>query len=220
MFISTLRHRRNNKLIILGVIRIRLIERGENMLILGSNGFSYTQIRQKIGEHIPDRSGNMLIIPLASMFEKETGQNEKDNAALLDFKEENIFVFDEVEPEEYLKRKYDYIVVLGGNTFKLLHGVRKYKLDRFIKQQVADGAIYIGFSAGAYLACRNEKKKKNFDDNNHITDGDFTALGLTDEYVLCHFDYRGIEEIKMCRLFLGDETKMITINEDQLIVLQ
>ena len=62
MFISTLRHRRNNKLIILGVIRIRLIERGENMLILGSNGFSYTQIRQKIGERIPDRSGNMLIL--------------------------------------------------------------------------------------------------------------------------------------------------------------
>lgn len=189
------------------------------MLILASYGFSYTQNRLKIGELIQDQSGSMLIIPLASMFGIETGEKEKNCASMLDFKTENIFVFDDAKPDFFLEKKYDYIVVLGGNTFKLLYLVRKYHLDTFIRQQVADGAIYLGFSAGAYLACDNIEYVKNFDDNNHITDGDFAALKLTDKYILCHFDDRGVEEIKMCRQYLGDEPELITIRNDQLIVL-
>lgn len=189
------------------------------MLILGSYGFSYTQNRLKIGELIPDQSGKMLIIPLACMFGTETGEKEKNCAALLDFKKENIYVFDDSKPNALIGMKFDYIAVLGGNTFKLLYYVKKYHLDSFIRQQVADGAVYLGFSAGAYLVCGNIEYVKNFDDNNHITDGDFTALGLTDKYVLCHFDYKGIDEIKMCRAFLGDEPELLTINNDQFIVL-
>lgn len=189
------------------------------MLILGSYGFSYTQNRLKLGELIPDQSGKMLIIPLACAFGMETGEKEKNCAAMLDFRKENIFVFDESRPEDLIDQKYDYIAVLGGNTFQLLYYVKKYHLDSFIKEQVRDGAIYLGFSAGAYLACKNIEYVRNFDDNNHITDGDFSGLGLTDKYVLCHFDYRGAEKIKMCRTFLGDEPELITIKNDQFIVI-
>ena len=189
------------------------------MLILGSYGFSHTQVRLKINELIPDHTGNMLIVPLACMFEEETGQKEKNCAAMLGFKMENIFVFDKANPDAYMDKKYDYIAILGGNTFKLLYHVKKYHLDSFIKQQVAAGAVYLGFSAGACLACQDVEYVRNFDDNNHITDGDFTALGLTDKYVLCHFDYRGTEEIKMCRSYIGDEPELITIANDQLIIL-
>lgn len=189
------------------------------MLILGSYGFSSTQMRLKLGELISDQSGKMLIIPLACMFEKDTGDKEKNCAAMLDFKKENIFVYDEESSESFLDQKYDYIVVLGGNTFKLLNGVKKNHLDSFIRRQVANGAIYLGFSAGAYLACENIEYVKNFDANSYITDGDFTGLQLTDKYVLCHFDYRGEEEIKMCRSFIGDEPELITLNNDQLVVL-
>lgn len=189
------------------------------MLILGSYGFSYTQLRLKIGELIPDQSGNMLIIPLACMFEAETGLKEKHCAAMLHFRPEHIFVFDRADPDAYMHRKYDYIAVLGGNTFQLLYYVKQYHLDSLIREQVRDGAVYLGFSAGAYLACRDIEYVRCFDDNNHITDGDFTALGLTDRYVLCHFDDRGSAEIRMCRRFLGEEPELITINNDQLIVM-
>lgn len=189
-----------------------------NVLILGSYGFSYTQNRLKIGELISNQSGKMLIVPLANMFE-ETGEKEKNCAAMLNFKKENIYIFDAEKSDILFKMKFDYIAVLGGNTFKLLYYAKKYHLDSFIRQQVADGTVYLGFSAGAYLACNNIEYVRNFDDNNHITDGDFTALGLTDKYVLCHFDYRGIEEIKMCRAYIGEEPELITINENQLIVL-
>ena len=189
------------------------------MLILSSFGFSYTKNRLKIGESIPDKSGMMLIIPLACMFEQETGEKEKNCAVLAGFKKENIIVFDRNAPDAVKGIKFRYIAVLGGNTFKLLHLVRQYALDNFIRQQVADGADYLGFSAGAYLACPDIGYVVNFDDNNHITNGDFSALGLTDKYVLCHFDLRGNAEIKMCREYIGNEPELITITNDQIICL-
>lgn len=189
------------------------------MLILGSYGFAYTSVRNKIGEIITDKSGKMLIIPLACMFGTETGENEKNYASMLGFKKENIYVFDEANYDELLDMKFDYIVVLGGNTFKLLYGIRKYNLDTFIREQVTDGAIYMGFSAGACIACNDIEYVKNFDDNNHIINGDFTALGLTDKYVLCHFDFRGYNEIEMCRKYIGNEAELITINNSQLVVI-
>ena len=189
------------------------------MLILGSLGFNYTQNRLKIGELVPEQNGRMLIIPLACTFEAETGEKEKNGAAMLDFKRENIYVFDRAKPEEYLNRSYDYIVVPGGNTFKLLQYVREFHLDSFIRQQVENGAVYLGFSAGAYLACQNIEYVQNFDANDHITNGDFTALGLTEKYVLCHFDSRGEKEIELCRSYIGYKPELITINDAQLIVL-
>ena len=60
------------------------------MLILGSYGFSSTQNRLKIGELIPNQTGKMLIIPLACMFGTETGEKEKNCAAMLNFKREQL----------------------------------------------------------------------------------------------------------------------------------
>lgn len=78
----------------------------------------------------------------------------------------------------------------------------------------------MGFSAGAYLACDDIEYVKHYDKNyDYITDGNFHALGLTDKYVLCHFDYRDEKDIQLCRLHIGDEPELITINNDQLVVL-
>ena len=189
------------------------------MLILGSYGFSSTKNRLRLAELIPDKSGKMLIIPLACAFPGETAEKERGCAAMAGFKKENIFIFDEDKPEELAGLRFDYFAVLGGNTFRLLHLVRKYGLDSVIREQVAGGAVYMGFSAGAYLACGDIEYVKNFDDNDYVTNGDFHALGLTDKYVLCHFDYRGEREIEMCRSFIGSEPELITLNNDQLIVL-
>lgn len=190
------------------------------MLILSSSGFSTTQVRLKIGEIIEDKSKNMLIIPLASSLGTETAERERSCAAMLGFKEENIYIFDEEKPNELLGLTFGYIVVLGGNTLRLLKKVREFHLDTFIKEQVSSGAIYLGFSAGAYLACDDIEYVKHFDYNDgFITDDNFHALGLTDKYLLCHFDYRGEEEIKLCRLYIGDKPELLTLNNDQLTVI-
>jgi len=62
------------------------------MLILSSSGFSTTSIRLKIGEIIKDKSGNMLIIPIASLLCMETADRERNCAAMLGFKKENIYI--------------------------------------------------------------------------------------------------------------------------------
>lgn len=189
------------------------------MLVLGSYGFSSPETRQKLDKIITDKTGKMLIIPIATMFGKETGEKEKYFASLLGFNKADIIVFDEENPDEIKNQQFRYIVVLGGNTFQLLYKVKKFNLDTFIKNQIKNGADYLGFSAGAYLACPNIEYVKNFDDNNHIDNGDFSALGLTDKYVLCHFDMRGLAEIQMCRKFIGDEVELITIDNNQFVVL-
>lgn len=189
------------------------------MLVLGSNGFGNIAVRTEISRLIKDKCGKMLIIPLASMFGKETGEKEKNFAIMAGFIKDNIYVFDNDNPSEFINTGFDYIVVSGGNTFQLLYYVKKYCLDTFIRKQVKNGAIYMGFSAGACIACNDIEYVKNFDDNNHITDGDFSALGLTNKYFLCHFDCRGIQEIKMCRNYIADEHEIITICENQLVIL-
>lgn len=191
------------------------------MIILGSYGFGYYIGRPKLSELIKDRSGKMLIIPLASSDEQRAGERETRGAVEAGFQRDNIFVFDKENEDGLLDKDYDHIVVLGGNTFKLLYYVKALGLDRFIKEQVERGAAYLGFSAGAYIACRDIEYVKIFDDNNHIADGDFSALGLTDDYVLCHYDSgRGYEEIRMCRDFIGYENRLRTINDDQFILLE
>ena len=189
------------------------------MIILGSVGFHDTMNRLKIGELLPHQNGTMLIIPFARTFEAEAAKKEKNGAAMLDFKEEKIFVFDRAKAEELMSRDYDYIVVLGGNTFKLLHEVREYHLDSFIKAQAANGAVYLGFSAGACLACPDVGYVQDFDENPYITDGNYTALGLMEQYVLCHSDIRDPGDIQKCRAYLGDGPELMTIKEHELVVL-
>ena len=191
------------------------------MLILSSSGFSTTQVRLKIGEIIADKTGNMLIIPIASLLGMETAERERNCAAMLGFKKENIYIYDEFKPTELLDIEFSYIVVLGGHTLRLLSKVRELHLDTFIKDQVANDAIYLGFSAGAYLACDDIEYVKNYDknDDGFITDGNFHALGFIDKYVLCHFDYRDEKDIQLCRLYIGDEAELITLNNNQLVVL-
>lgn len=189
------------------------------MIILSSYGFYYITIRNQLKELFSDKSGKMLIIPLASAYGMKYGIREKESAIDAGFLQENIFVFDEKNPDMFLEMKFDYIVIIGGNTFRLLQKVRMYGLDTFIKEQVENGADYIGISAGAYLACTDIEYVKNFDDNNFITDGDFSGLALTDKYILCHFDERGTAEIKMCRQFIGYDTELITINDNQIVIL-
>ena len=191
------------------------------MFILSSSGFSTTQVRMQIGEIIADKTGNMLIIPIASLLGMETAERERNCAAMLGFKKENIYIYDELKPTELLDMKFSYIAVLGGHTLRLLSKVRELHLDTFIKEQVANGAVYLGFSAGAYLACDDIEYVKNYDtnDDGFITDGNFHALGFTDKYVLCHFDCRDEKDIQLCRLYIGDEPELITLNNDQVVVL-
>ena len=188
-------------------------------IFVSSSSFYSIAVRNQFRSLITDKSGKMLIIPLACDFPETTAEREKMNTADAGFDKNNIYIFDEREPEKYKDIKFDYISVTGGNTFKLLYSVRKYGLDDFIRKQFESGADYFGFSAGAYLACPDIGYVRNFDDNNHISDDDFSALGLTEKYFLCHFDSRGDAERMMCRKYIGTDAELITVGETEVGII-
>ena len=47
------------------------------------------------------------------------------------------------------------IYVLGGNTFYLLHHMRRSGLDSLVRRRVEQGALYVGCSAGSIVAGRS-----------------------------------------------------------------
>src|SRR3989344_1805661 len=53
---------------------------------------------------------------------------------------------------ETLSQK-DIILVNGGNTFYILKYSRESGFDKVVKRLINEGKIYIGVSAGSYIAC-------------------------------------------------------------------
>lgn len=78
----------------------------------------------------------------------------------------------------------DLIVVGGGNTFHLLHHVRKRGLLEPIRERVKAGARYLGWSAGANLACPTIKTTN---DMPVIDPGGLDALGLVRFQINPHY---------------------------------
>jgi len=81
--------------------------------------------------------------------------------------------------------KADLIIVGGGNTFHLLHHVRKRGWLKLIAQRVREGkAKYLGWSAGANLACPTIKTTN---DMPVIDPGGLEALGLVPFQINPHY---------------------------------
>jgi len=83
--------------------------------------------------------------------------------------------------------KKDVILVNGGNTFYLLKYVRESGFDKIIKKLINIGKVYIGVSAGSYLACPSIEQTywKRRHENPGITD--LTGLNLVPFLIVAHF---------------------------------
>jgi dipeptidase E len=79
-----------------------------------------------------------------------------------------------LSPETQVERA-ELIVVSGGNTFQLLKEVRQRGLLEKIRARAKAGAKYIGWSAGANLACPTIKTTN---DMPIVDPGGLEALGL------------------------------------------
>jgi dipeptidase E len=102
----------------------------------------------------------------------------------------------ELELQHIIEDK-DIIFVNGGNTFFLLYWVRKTGFDKVILKHVNRGKLYIGISAGSYIACPTIEQSywKNAD-KNKIGLKNLTALNLVPFLITAHFEekYRQIIE--------------------------
>lgn len=86
-------------------------------------------------------------------------------------------------------KNMDVVFVCGGNTFDYLDGIRKTGLDKLIKSFVKKGGVYLGVSAGSYVACPTiEAASWKHADRNTIGLKNLKGLNLVTFLIVAHFE--------------------------------
>jgi len=110
--------------------------------------YAMPQIQKFLGKE----QKNCVFIPYAAVAigydEYETKVAEKFSEAGYILKSVHNYSY----PAQAIKNA-DAIIVGGGNTFHLLHQMQKNDLLNAIRERVAEGIPYIGWSAGSNVAC-------------------------------------------------------------------
>lgn len=136
-----------------------------------------------------------------------------------DFEEIDIKGKNEQALKNLLKYK-EIIFVEGGNTFYLLKAVRESGFDKVIKDLMAKGVIYMGSSAGTYIACPTIEMAtwKHQDQDNHYGMIDLTALNLVPFLITVHYEPRYKKFLKE----KARESKYLVkiLNDQQAILIQ
>jgi len=115
--------------------------------------------------------------------------------------------------EETLK-KADIVFVAGGNTFYLLHHARLSGFMDLIPKYVENGLIYVGSSAGSYLACPTiEAGGWRNQDKNIVGLTDLTALNLVPFIIFVHYDPKYDEILAEGKARTKYEVKVLSDNQ-------
>lgn len=163
-------------------------------LLLTSQGFEKNpKIGKKFLELVgkPANKTKVIFIPTASEVESYKGyiEDNRKNLLKLGIKEANIKTLCLDHKVDYLEvENYDVIHICGGNTFYLLKKVRESNFDKIIKKFVKSNGVYIGISAGSYIACpTTEAATWKHADRNIVGLKDLTALNLVPFIVTAHY---------------------------------
>lgn len=131
-------------------------------------------------------------ITTASKIENNLGYLEKENLIMREvgFNVENIDIEGKNENELRALLGYkDIIYVQGGNTFYLLKHARASGFDKVVKELIKKGVIYVGVSAGSYIACPTiEMANWKHPDKNTVRLTDLKGLNLVPFLLSVHFD--------------------------------
>lgn len=94
--------------------------------------------------------------------------------------------------EDELNRLFqnkDAIYLEGGNTFYLLKAIRESGFESILRRLLNSGAVFVGASAGAYVACPTIEVAtwKNTNKFNRHGVTDFTAMNLVPFLIVAHY---------------------------------
>ncbi len=134
----------------------------------------------------------VCFITTASQPEEDKSYVEKDRKRLLelDFKITEMDL--KAENENSLRNKltnFDVIFVEGGNTFYLMKYIRESGFDKILKGFSNRDTIYVGVSAGSYVAGPDisPAQWKHAEDKNIVGLKDFRGMGLVDFIISPHY---------------------------------
>jgi dipeptidase E len=81
---------------------------------------------------------------------------------------------------------YDAIYVCGGNTFHLLHEIRRTGFDKKIIDFINNGGVYVGVSAGSIIMGPDISIAAPFDEND-VGLEDFSGLNIIKSAIAPHY---------------------------------
>ncbi len=164
-------------------------------LLLTSSGV-VPEIRDVFLSVLPERPRVAFITTAGFGESKEPVWMEGDRKRLIDCGVRDIVDLDlkdksEVEVGKAMEDR-NVVYVNGGNTFYLLYWVKKSGFDKVLKNFKG---LYVGVSAGSYIACPAIVMASwKHQDRNRVGITDFTALNLVPFLITAHFEeaYRSI----------------------------
>lgn len=164
------------------------------MVFLTSSGFSNDKVWSLIAQYYGKPVSSACIITTGAVPLKEKSPNcIKILEALTSYGVPDVAVIDiEFENPRRL-RQYDLAVLMGGNSRHLFSELKKSQSDKAILENVADGKIVVGISAGAMFLSSGNYHCKYIDPILHIdqefpSDFDYSGLEITNHWILPHLD--------------------------------
>lgn len=114
------------------------------------------------------------------------------------------------------------LYVSGGNTFYLLQELKKKQLLPLIKEQIADGMVYVGESAGAVITVEDIDYIRLMDDKEVAGElSDTVALKEADFYLLPHVGEEPFAESAQSILdTYGDKLNLLPLNNRQAVLVE
>ncbi len=146
-----------------------------------------------------------------------------------DYEEIDIEGKNEDELRKVLKDK-ESVYVTSGNAYHLLKCARASGFEKIIRELLDKGVIYMGSSAGSYLACPTiematwkDSKRDKVNDRCGVTD--FTGMNLVPFLVFAHYtpEYKEIVKGKIQELdydikILNDSQAVLVKNEEVKVI--
>lgn len=115
-------------------------------------------------------------------------------------------------------KENDVIIVEGGNTFYLLKYARESGFDKVMKELKDSDKVYIGASAGAYIATADISPTEWKREKNHYGVTDNAGLGLVPFAIFPHYEdkYNDLVETRKKEL----KHELVTIRDDEMVVFE
>ena len=184
-------------------------------LILSSCDFINDNSRKVINDNVDVANSKVLFIPNEKATKELINSDKYYKRLYKDgFTENNIYIFDEENANQFINLDIDVIYVGGGNTFATLKKIKDSGYDKYIINYINNGVIYIGGSCGAHIVTKNIEHLLDLD-NNYCNLDDYKGLGLLDGIIIPHFNEVDYEPEKRMELY----NKLITENKNKVYTL-
>lgn len=116
----------------------------------------------------------------------------------------------------------DVVCVNGGDTFYLLDEINKSGFDKVIRRLLDKGKVYMGVSAGTYIACPNiEMSHWKHENRNTFGLKSLKALGLIDFLISVHYKdefkdtvKKGAKETELPVAAITDQQAIVVDNDN------